>query len=131
MSLSKPKGLPPLLSLGAVLEYPQFEAEKRFEVGENRGQKLMFEPCLNRLSRFAGWCFDSKDAAGKVIIVSGHSLYFKNFFQMWVPPFPLDAEPMDRLGIIVFVGWPFDRHSSGRVHLCDLVTSWLSLCHDW
>lgn len=82
MSLSKPKGLPPLLSLGAVLEYPQFEADKRFDVGENRGQKLMFEPCLNRLSRFAGWCFDSKDAAGKVIIVNGHSLYFKSFFQM-------------------------------------------------
>ncbi len=29
MSLSKPKSLPPLLQLGAMLEYPQFEADKR------------------------------------------------------------------------------------------------------
>lgn len=50
MSLSKPKSLPPLLSLGAALEYPAFEADKRFDVTENRGQKEMFEPCIARYS---------------------------------------------------------------------------------
>mmetsp|Transcript_42232 Transcript_42232/g.105549 ORF Transcript_42232/g.105549 Transcript_42232/m.105549 type:complete len:352 (+) Transcript_42232:67-1122(+) len=84
MSLSKPKGLPPLLALGAALEYPQFEADKRFEVTENKGQKQMFEPGVHRIARFAGWCFDSKEASGNTIIVSGHSLYFKTFFQMYL-----------------------------------------------
>eukprot|EP00282_Hemiselmis_andersenii_P014404 CAMPEP_0114137502 /NCGR_PEP_ID=MMETSP0043_2-20121206/15808_1 /TAXON_ID=464988 /ORGANISM="Hemiselmis andersenii, Strain CCMP644" /LENGTH=351 /DNA_ID=CAMNT_0001231379 /DNA_START=14 /DNA_END=1069 /DNA_ORIENTATION=+ len=84
MSLSKPKGLPPLLSLGAALDYPQFEADKRFEMSENKGQKAMFEPGVNRISRFASWCFDSKEAAGNTVIVSGHSLYFKTFFQMYL-----------------------------------------------
>ena len=35
-------------------------------------------------SRFAGWCFDSKEAAGNTLIVHGHSLYFKTFFQMYL-----------------------------------------------
>eukprot|EP00285_Hemiselmis_virescens_P004317 CAMPEP_0173414456 /NCGR_PEP_ID=MMETSP1356-20130122/84337_1 /TAXON_ID=77927 ORGANISM="Hemiselmis virescens, Strain PCC157" /NCGR_SAMPLE_ID=MMETSP1356 /ASSEMBLY_ACC=CAM_ASM_000847 /LENGTH=350 /DNA_ID=CAMNT_0014376639 /DNA_START=34 /DNA_END=1086 /DNA_ORIENTATION=- len=84
MTLSKPKGLPPLLSLGAALEDEKFEPEKRFEASQNMGQKQIFEPGVTRIARFAGWCFDAKEASGSTIIVSGHSLYFKTFFQMYL-----------------------------------------------
>eukprot|EP00281_Chroomonas_sp_CCMP1168_P033158 CAMPEP_0206244836 /NCGR_PEP_ID=MMETSP0047_2-20121206/18375_1 /ASSEMBLY_ACC=CAM_ASM_000192 /TAXON_ID=195065 /ORGANISM="Chroomonas mesostigmatica_cf, Strain CCMP1168" /LENGTH=348 /DNA_ID=CAMNT_0053670093 /DNA_START=57 /DNA_END=1103 /DNA_ORIENTATION=+ len=83
-SLSHLKTLPPLLNLGASLEYPQFEADKRFEVSENKGQKEVFENAMDRITRFAEWLHTSKEAQGHTVIVGGHSLYFKTFFQCYV-----------------------------------------------
>ena len=59
------------------------------QVSGNQGQKPVREKALARIQRFAAWCFESpvapKGGQG-TIIAAGHSLWFKSFFLVPLPP---------------------------------------------
>jgi len=37
-----------------------------------------------RMASFAQWCFEQGGSNGKAIVVGGHSLWFKSFFQAYL-----------------------------------------------
>jgi len=87
MALSPPMGCPPLDRLLKLLEDPNANLKELFETSGNAGQKLVFESAADRLVRFSSWCFDSPytKSGENTIIVNGHSLYFKTFFNTFLP----------------------------------------------
>lgn len=77
-------GLP---DLSRITEYidgdaSTFVPESLYEVTFNTGNKTSFFNGVKRLNAFNEWAFKRDE---DMIIVGGHSLWFKNFFQMYVP----------------------------------------------
>ena len=58
------------------------EAEKVFDASYNRGNKKPANRGAERIKEFVTWIFKQKE--GK-IVVSGHSLYFRWFFRIYLP----------------------------------------------
>lgn len=79
-----PPGQPPYLpriekELGPAFSYAHFNARN------HRGNKPIFgSNGLKRMRAFTDWCFNQVDQS-TTIIAGGHSLYFRSFFQTFLP----------------------------------------------
>jgi len=61
----------------------EFRAGMYLDASESTGNKGLFSSGMPRMKDFASWCMGRKE---NVIIVSaGHSLWFKNFFKLFLP----------------------------------------------
>ena len=58
------------------------DAEKIFDSTMNKGNKRPANRGLERIREFVSWMFKQKE---NKIVVSGHSLYFRWFFRMYLP----------------------------------------------
>ena len=72
-----PKGQAPRLWL------PDPSLAPGFDGTANGGNKPLSSPGFKRLHEFAKWAADRPEGT---IIVGGHSLWFRSFFQLFLPP---------------------------------------------
>jgi hypothetical protein len=76
-----PRGtVPDLHVIGKHCE--NFDPEALYDVSENLGNKTSYFNGVKRLKAFNDWAFKRSE---DVIIVGGHSLWFKYYFQMYLP----------------------------------------------
>lgn len=84
-ALSRPNGVADLpfsrLSRYCLTEGP-FDPSAVYDASENQGNKTRSFYGGKRLASFSKWVFNRKE---NTIIVGGHSLWFKNFFQTYLP----------------------------------------------
>mmetsp|Transcript_12307 Transcript_12307/g.15990 ORF Transcript_12307/g.15990 Transcript_12307/m.15990 type:complete len:315 (-) Transcript_12307:262-1206(-) len=89
MSLAKPYHSPQLADDElAALDYhspEDFDADRYYNCSENHGNKEIKSSGYKRLVEFCDWCFDEKQDEYDNIIAAGHSLYFRFFFQYFLP----------------------------------------------
>lgn len=87
-----PHGNPPLAcTFSNVESYLQNDPDIRldqqvvpsalFDVSENNGNKPIFNTGLHRIKTFAGWAMKREE---EYIVVAGHSLWFKGFFNAYL-----------------------------------------------
>jgi hypothetical protein len=60
----------------------EFMPDSVFDTSQNTGQKPLFGNGLTRLQAFSKWAINRDE---DVIIVGGHSLYFRFFFKTFLP----------------------------------------------
>ena len=72
-----PKASAPRLAL------PEGDSSAAFDASANLGNKTLGFSGITRLYDFAKWVSDRPEST---IVVSGHSLWFKSFFQLFLPP---------------------------------------------
>lgn len=78
-ALASRKEIPDLHTL---VDYcPNFDAEAVYDPKENMGNKAYGFTGVKRINRFAEWAFSRKE---EYIVVGGHSLWFKNFFRLFL-----------------------------------------------
>ncbi len=85
VALARPQQAPVLsdVELKAVGKTPsEFEYDRYFDCVENFGDKPIRGKGIDRLNDFAAWCFKREE---DIIIAAGHSLYFRFFFQTFLP----------------------------------------------
>lgn len=84
VALAKPRKAPVLADeeLNA-LEVPRSKFRYEcYDVSENHGNKPVRSKGLDRMLEFCRWCFARDEPT---VIVTGHSLYFRFFFQTFLP----------------------------------------------
>lgn len=83
-ALAPRAGLPDLSRIANYIEGDPstFVPESLFDPTGNSGNKTNFFNGVKRLNAFNEWVFKRDE---DMIIVGGHSLWFKNYFQMYVP----------------------------------------------
>lgn len=83
-ALAPRSGLPDLSRIANYIEgdASSFVPESLFDATGNTGNKTSFFNGVKRLNSFNDWTFKREE---DMVIVGGHSLWFKNFFQMYVP----------------------------------------------
>jgi hypothetical protein len=85
-SLSNPKELTDLpnsrLLPHCQTKDPNFALNMAFDTTENFGNKTRSNYGIKRLRTFGEWAFKREESA---VIVGGHSLWFKHFFQTFLP----------------------------------------------
>lgn len=59
-----------------------FVADRYYDCAQNRGDKPVRGQGITRLAEFAAWCFSRPEST---VIAAGHSLYFRFFFQTFLP----------------------------------------------
>ena len=59
-----------------------FNPERYYDTSENKGDKPVRGKGLTRLQEFCKWCFNRNEPT---VIAAGHSLYFRFFFQTYLP----------------------------------------------
>ena len=59
-----------------------FDPDRYYDCSENAGDKPVRGRGINRMLDFCKWCFKQDE---QVIIAAGHSLYFRFFFQTFLP----------------------------------------------
>lgn len=75
--------IPDLRRVGEHLADPtSFKPEELYDVTENLGNKTSYFNGIKRLKAFNDWAFKRNEAT---IIVGGHSLWFKHYFQVYLP----------------------------------------------
>ena len=101
---------------------PDLAREDRFDVSFNSGNKLLRGNGLQRMQAFAEWAFKRDE---DVIIVGGHSLWFKYFFREFLPSSanPYDARDVKIAngGVVALTierGTVDDASLLGQVHYC-------------
>ena len=62
---------------------PSMSASTSFDASSHLGNKSLSTPGHQRLLDFAAWAADRPE---ETIIVGGHSLWFRSFFQLFLPP---------------------------------------------
>jgi len=85
VSIAKPHTAPVLseVELNAIgKSASDFDSDIYFDNSENDGDKPIKSVGLDRLNAFAKWCFTREE---NVVIAGGHSLYFRYFFQTFLP----------------------------------------------
>jgi len=86
VALAKPYSSPVLADeeLGALTSVTRadFDPDRYFDCSENAGDKPVRGKGVNRMLEFCHWCFKRDEP---VIIAAGHSLYFRFFFQTFLP----------------------------------------------
>jgi len=84
--LAGPGQVPPLDNVYAKLEVKTLinNHSKMINASFNRGNKAIFGSGLDRMKEFVEFCMNP-ELEGKTIIVAGHSLWFKKFFQTFMP----------------------------------------------
>lgn len=80
ISLADDKGIPDLHSFEKQLS--GFNALERIDSSYNDGNKPVFGNGLTRLQAFSDWAMQRPE---KTIIIGGHSLWFRFFFQTYLP----------------------------------------------
>lgn len=89
MSLATPYTSPQLADDElAALDYhspEDFDADRYYDCSENHGNKQVRSSGYKRLIEFCEWCFDTPQEEYDTIIAAGHSLYFRFFFQYFLP----------------------------------------------
>ncbi len=78
LSLSPPGGLHGFL--GGIMNY--VNGAELFDSEINTGTKKLSQMSLERLKLFAEYVFDQNEAT---IVAAGHSLWFKSFFNVFLP----------------------------------------------
>jgi broad specificity phosphatase PhoE len=63
-----------------------------FDATSNAGNKPVFGTGLMRLEAFCAWAFEQEE---EVVICAGHSLWFKHFFNTYLPKHPADHDAKD------------------------------------
>ena len=81
LSLTPAKGMVPLPRVDEVLS-TAVDNTHLFNVDENHGNKPIFGTGLQRLANFCAWAHSQQE---DVIICAGHSLWFKHFFNTYLP----------------------------------------------
>jgi broad specificity phosphatase PhoE len=82
-ALAPAKALPDLHRIAEHVGKPgEFIAENVFDATENLGNKTFYFNGIKRLKAFNEWAFKRDE---EIIIVGGHSLWFKSFFQTYLP----------------------------------------------
>jgi len=82
--LAGPGQVPPLSSVKKLLETETFTHTAKFNTDFNKGNKPVFSNGLDRFKEFCAFCM-MPQLEGKTIVVGGHSLWFKKFFQTFLP----------------------------------------------
>merc|ERR1719329_1809018 len=62
---------------------PNIKAGQVLDPRQSLGNKSLKSTALPRMEDFCAWCFERKESV--IIVSSGHSLYFKNFFKVFMP----------------------------------------------
>jgi len=76
--------VPPLKQVKKHLDTEAFQHGAYFNTDFNAGNKAIFGSGLARLRDFAGFCM-APELEGQTIIAGGHSLWFRTFFQTFLP----------------------------------------------
>ena len=83
-----------------------------FNTGLNCGDKPVIwddkNRGFNRINRFAEWCFYGLD--GHTIIVVGHSLWFRRFFNCFLPHDSTHKSKTNKMQNVAAVAFNFRRH---------------------
>lgn len=75
--------VPDLHRVGHHLSDPTlFKPDELYDVTENLGNKTSYFNGVKRLKAFNDWAFKRTEST---VIVGGHSLWFKHFFQLYLP----------------------------------------------
>ena len=75
--------VPDLHRVGHHLPDPTlFKPDELYDVTENLGNKTSYFNGVKRLKAFNDWAFKRTEST---VIVGGHSLWFKHFFQLYLP----------------------------------------------
>jgi hypothetical protein len=75
--------IPDLHRVGEYLPDPTlFKPDELYDVTENLGNKTSYFNGIKRLKAFNDWAFKRSESA---IVVGGHSLWFKHYFQVYLP----------------------------------------------
>lgn len=85
VALAKPHTAPVLSNteLSAVGKTSDdFDSDVYYDASENEGDKPIKSSGIDRLNAFAAWSFSRSE---DVVIAAGHSLYFRYFFQTFLP----------------------------------------------
>jgi len=61
----------------------KFQPSKYLDAKQSGGNKALRSRALPRMEEFCRWCFDQNEPI--IIVSSGHSLWFKNFFKAFIP----------------------------------------------
>jgi broad specificity phosphatase PhoE len=98
VSLAKPRA-PPVLAdveLSAMNQSRKdFNPDRYFDCSGNNGDKPMRGKGLTRLLQFAKWAMDRPE---EHVIAAGHSLYFRFFFQTFLPQSSVHIAKKDKMG---------------------------------
>ena len=81
LALAQPGGTPAMPALAAALD-GTLDAEACLECYANSGNKPLLGNGLARMQAFCEWSFGRQE---RTIIVGGHSLWFRSFFQTFLP----------------------------------------------
>uniref|UniRef100_A0A7S1A1I6 Uncharacterized protein n=1 Tax=Noctiluca scintillans TaxID=2966 RepID=A0A7S1A1I6_NOCSC len=88
LSLSRPRALPKIPgSEGRLKDTGDFMSHfyaNRLDKKHNEGNKTLKQTAMVRQDEFVKWVFN-KDTKSDCIIVSGHSLWFREFFKSYLP----------------------------------------------
>jgi len=102
-ALAGPKTIP---NLSRIADYcgnqGDFNAEQVYDVNECHGNKTTFFTGVKRLKSFNEWVFKRHEDA---IIVGGHSLWFKYYFQVYLPHktiHPAKKQKIVNSGVVAF-----------------------------
>uniref|UniRef100_A0A7S2G619 Uncharacterized protein n=1 Tax=Alexandrium andersonii TaxID=327968 RepID=A0A7S2G619_9DINO len=57
----------------------------RLDTKQNTGNKTLKQKAIKRQEQFVSWVFDGKKDHVDLIVVSGHSLWFREFFKSYLP----------------------------------------------
>ena len=86
LALAPKGGVPAMPKLVTALQ-GSFDLETRFECSTNAGNKPLRGTGLTRMTSFLEWAFARRDSDGtSTFIIGGHSLWFRSFFQTFLPP---------------------------------------------
>lgn len=66
------------------LSVKEFDPEKTFTTKENYGNKTLQSTGLIRMEEFCTWAM-TREQSQTIIVASGHSLWFRNFFRAFLP----------------------------------------------
>jgi hypothetical protein len=107
VSLAKPY-TPPVLADVEVkalgLKHPS-EVDHYLDSSENHGDKPVRSQGLKRMLEFCKWCMNREE---QTIITAGHSLYFRFFFQTFLPAFSkheAKTSKMQNAAVVSFTLW--------------------------
>jgi len=103
LSLAQHSELPPVSSLSHELG-AKFDVARWFNVDANRGNKTLRSNGLIRMTEFANWAMEQQGA--DTFVVGGHSLYFRSFFQTFLPrdsDHPGKTRKMVNGGVVTFL----------------------------
>ena len=81
-ALAPRSALPDLSRIAEYIEHGEFVPESLYDPSGNTGNKTSYFNGVRRLNSFNEWAFKRDE---DMIIVGGHSLWFKYFFQMYLP----------------------------------------------
>ncbi|KAK3266742.1 hypothetical protein CYMTET_24659 [Cymbomonas tetramitiformis] len=102
IALSKANGIPDLNRHRKDLG-DNFDPESLYDASHNQGNKTTKSTGLLRMQAFAKWVFETPE---DVVIATGHSLYFRNFFNTYlpqnVPDHPARKKKLTNCGVASF-----------------------------